>query len=123
MMRKTRHIMKTSQHFIIVFTNYVVNAFIIKQITFSFNNIDKLNLQLIRVSTYFSQFQLNVRYCFDKRHVLFDVLSRLLIDRFFLNDKKNLNLKSYHVDMKNLFNNDRCLTYHEILIDMFLIFR
>ena len=82
-MRKARHIIETSQHFIIVFTNHVVNAFIIKQTTFSFNNIDKLNLRLMRVSTYFSQFQLNVRYRFDKRHVLFDVLSRLSIDRFF----------------------------------------
>ena len=91
-MRKTRHIIETSQHFIIVFTNHVVNAFIIKQTTFSFNNIDKLNLRLMRASTYFSQFQLNVRYRFDKRHVLFDVLSRLLIDRFFLNDEENLNL-------------------------------
>ena len=122
-MRKTRHIIETSQHFIIVFTNHVVNAFIIKQTTFSINNIDKLNLRLMRVSIYFSQFQLNVRYRFDKRHILFDVLSRLFVDRFFLNDEKNLNLKSYHVDMKNFFNNQQCLTYHEILIDMFSTFR
>ena len=57
----------------------------------------------MRVSIYFSQFQLNVRYRFDKRHVLFDVLSRLSIDRFFLNDEKNLNLKTYYVNMKFCF--------------------
>ena len=105
-MQKTRHIIETSQHFIVVFTNYVVNVFIIKQTTFSFNNIDKLNLRLMRVSIYFSQIQLNVRYRFDKRHILFDVLSRLFVDRFFLNDEENLNLKNYHVDMKFFFNND-----------------
>ena len=61
-MRKTRYLIEAFQHFIIIFTNHVVNTFIIKQTTFFFNNTNKLNFQFVRVSTYLSQFRLNIRY-------------------------------------------------------------
>ena len=65
-----------TKHIIVIFTNHFVNIFIVKQITLISNNIDKLNLRLIRVSIYLSQFRLNIKYKFDKKHVIFDVLSR-----------------------------------------------
>ena len=122
-MRKTRHFIETFQHFTIIFIDHVVNVFIIKQTTFIFNNINKLNLRLIRVFIYLSQFRLNIRYRSDKRHVLSDVLSRLSTNRSFMNENENLDLKSYHVDLKNSSINDQCFVYHETLINMFVVFR
>ena len=46
----------------VVYIDHVVNFLIVRQITFNFSNIDKFNFRLIRAFTYFSQFQLNVRY-------------------------------------------------------------
>ena len=106
-----------------IFTNYVVNAFITKQIIFSFNNIDKLNFRLIRAFTYLFQFRLNIRYRFDKRYVISNVFFKLSTNKFFLNENENLNLKSYHNDMKNFFVDDQRLTYNDSLVNMFAIFR
>ena len=59
--KRVRHIIETIFK-TIIYTDHVVNFSIVRQITFNFNNIDKLNLRLIRAFTYLSQFQLNVRY-------------------------------------------------------------
>ncbi len=41
------------------------------------SNTDKLNLRLIRVDMYLSQFDLDIRHKADRDHVISDVLSRL----------------------------------------------
>ena len=104
---------------IVIFTNHAANAFIIKQTILSFNNIDKLNFRLVRASIYLSQFRFDIRYRFDKRHVLFDTLFRLSTDRFFLNNDENLKLKSYYFSITDFFVNDQCFVYHDVLINMF----
>ena len=82
-----------------------------------------MNLRLIRVFIYLSQFRLNIRYRSNKRHVLFDVLFRLSTNESFMNDDENLNLKSYHADWENSSINDQRFVYHEILINIFVVFR
>ena len=121
--RRVRHFIKVSQHDIVVFTDHVVNASIAKQIILSFSNIDKLNFRLMRASIYLFQFRLNIRYRFDKRHVISNVLFRLSTDKFFLDENENLNLKSYHDDMKNSFVNDQRLAYNDAFVSMFAVFR
>ena len=121
--RRVKHLIKVSQHDIVVFTNHVVNAFITKQIIFSFSNIDKLNLRLMRAFIYLFQFRLNIRYRFDKRHVISNALFKLSTNKFFLNENENLDLKSYHDDMKNSFVNDQRFAYNDALVNMFTVFR
>ena len=87
-------------------------------------NIDKLNFRLIKAFIYFFQFRFKIRYRFDKRYVISNVLSRLSIERNFLNEKsKNVDFENYNISMKNLSTSDNHQTYRELLITMFSIFR
>ena len=104
---------------IVIFTNHAINAFITKQIILSFNNIDKLNFRLMKISIYLFQFRFDIRYRFDKRHVIFDVFFKLSTNRFFLNENESLKLKSYHFNIIDFFVNDQCFVYHDVLINMF----
>ena len=79
MIKRVKHMIETAINITIVFIDYVVNSSIIRQITFSFNNTDKLNLRLVRVFTYFNQFRLNVKYQFEKLHIISNVLLKLSI--------------------------------------------
>ena len=96
--RRIRYIIKTTKYIIVIFTNHFVNIFIVKQITFANNNINNLNLRLIRVSIYLSQFRLDIKYKFSKKHVIFDVLSRfssnneLVVAQFNLRNILDLNI-------------------------------
>ena len=61
-MKRVRHLIEVFRYFIIVFTDHAVNIDIAKQITFLFNNTNKLNFRLMRISIYFFQFRFDVRY-------------------------------------------------------------
>ena len=65
---------------IIIYTDHSAVINIIKQIKLIFNNIDKLNLRLIRASIYLSQFSLDIRHKSNKQHIVFDVLSKLSLN-------------------------------------------
>ena len=67
---------------IIVYTNYFVIVSINQQIKLSSFSIDKLNLKLVRVSTYLSQFFLKIKHKSNNQHMILNVLSRLFIDAF-----------------------------------------
>ena len=121
--RRARHFIKVFRHVTIIFIDHVVNASIVKQTIFTFNNTNKLNLRLIRVFIYLFQFRLNIRYRFDKRHVISNVFFKLSIDKSFLNESENLNLKNYHDRLKDFFVNHQCLTYNDMLINMLNVFR
>ena len=72
---------------------------------------------------YLFQFRFDVRYRFNKRYVISNVLSRLLIERNFLNENnKNVNLENYNINIKNFSTNDK-KAYRKSLITMFSIFR
>ena len=73
----------------------------------------------MKTSIYLSQFRLDIRYRFDKRHVISDALFKLSANRSFLNNDENLKLKSYHFNMTDFFVNDQCFAYHDALISMF----
>ena len=121
--RRVRYIIKVFQHVTVIFIDYIVNASIIKQTTLLFNNIDKLNLRLMRTLVYLFQFRFNIRYQFNKRYVISDALFRLLTNKFFLNSENNLNLKSYHSNIKNSFVSDRHFVYYSSLINILSNFR
>ena len=50
---------------------------IFRQITLFISFIDKLNLRLIRVSQYLSEFNFIIHYKIDKSNIVFDALFKL----------------------------------------------
>ena len=120
--RRARHLIEASRHPTIVFTDHAANTGIAKQTTLSSSNTDKLNLRLVRASTYLSQFRLDVRYRPGKKHVIPDALSRLPADRSFL-DEGNLDLESYNTSMTDPSMDDQCLAYNGTLVSMSEAFR
>lgn len=63
----------------IFFTNYSIITSIVKQIFLTSNNIGKFNLRLIKVSTYFFQFDFDIRYKSNKINVVSNALFKLSI--------------------------------------------
>ena len=75
--RKIRHMIETATKIIVIFTNHFASISIARQTSLKFSNIDKLNLRLIRVFAYLSQFDLDVRYKSERINIVSNVLSRL----------------------------------------------
>ena len=65
-----------------MYIDHSIIVFIIQQIKLSSFSIDKLNLCLIKTSTYLSQFSLKVKHKFDNQHIVSNALSQLFIDAF-----------------------------------------
>jgi hypothetical protein len=65
----------------------LITTNIVKQITLFFLLINKLNLRLVRVSQYFLQFSLNVRYYIRRLHTISNALFKL----FAFENKHNKN--------------------------------
>ena len=81
LVRRMRHMIEvavaTPQ--IIIYTDQFATTNIVKQTKLSSNSTAKLNLRLVRASTYLSQFMLNVRHKPGKQHVVPGALSRMLV--------------------------------------------
>ncbi len=112
MIKKLHHMIRASKHSIIIWTDHSTTTIIVKQTKLSIINIDKLNLRLIRVVMYLSQFNLDVRHKSERDHVISNVLSRL---SFFENEKSQENHDS------NILNDIDA--YAETLMKMSFIFR
>ena len=114
------------KHTTVVFTDHAANTSIVKQITLTTSNTDKLNLRLIRASFYLSQFDLKIKYRLDKNHIVLDALSRLssendsAIDRII---SAELNLSSYYADIDDFSNDSDSYVMQSIIIVMFDEFR
>ena len=118
LMKRIKHLIETFKHVTIIYIDYVVNSFITRQIKLIISNVNKLNMKLIRVSIYLSQFRLNVRYKLDKSHIIFDALSRLSINNCMFNDKNDvLDIENFHEDMIDS-KNDVIYAYNSDLITM-----
>lgn len=75
--RRVRHMIEASAYPVIVYTDHSATTGIVQQTKLSSSSVDKLNLRLVRASTYLSQFRLNVRHKPGAHHVVPDALSRL----------------------------------------------
>lgn len=71
--KRVRHMIEAA----VVFTDHLANPSIANQTKLTSSSTDKLNLRLVRASTYLSQFQLDVRYRPGKQHIIPNALSRL----------------------------------------------
>ena len=78
MIKRIRHIIDfIKKSFIIIYIDDFIVVSISRQIILITFSIDKLNLRLVRASQYLFNFNIIIRYKFDKFNVIFDVLSRL----------------------------------------------
>ena len=75
--RKVHHMVRSSQLATIVWTDHSAIPSIAKQVKLSSSNVDKLNLRLMRASTYLSQFNIAVKHKARRDHVIPDALSQL----------------------------------------------
>ena len=77
--KKIKHFIQSSNHRVIIQTDHqtIVNICSQTLIT-SINFILRMNIRLIKISQFLSQFNLNIRYKFDKNHIMFDALFRLV---------------------------------------------
>lgn len=116
--RRARHLIEASKHVTVIFTDHAANPSIVRQTTLSSSNTDKLNLRLVRASTYLSQFRIDVRYRPGKRHIIPDALSRLPAAKSFLDEGENLELESYHGGLEDPSLGDQSYAYNGALISM-----
>jgi hypothetical protein len=109
--KKLHHMFCASKSLTIIWIDHSITTVIIKQTKLSIENIDKLNLRLIKVVMYLSQFDINVRRKSERDHVIFDVLFRL---SSWNDDEEKIteNLNS------NILNNIDAYAYVETLIEM-----
>jgi hypothetical protein len=77
MIKKLHHMIKTFKYSTIIWIDHAVTTVIVKQTKMITSNTDKLNLRLVRVEMYLSQFELDIRHKFDRDHVISDALFRL----------------------------------------------
>jgi hypothetical protein len=107
--KKLHHMIRTSKHFTIIWTDHSVIVSIIKQTKMNTFNTNKLNLRLVKVDIYLSQFDLNVRHKSDRDHVISNALFRL---SFF-----DSSVEEFTNTLKNVE------VYARILIEMSLAFK
>ena len=121
-MKRIRHMIESTTKITIIFIDHVANSSIARQITLSSENIDKLNLKLMRVSIYLSQFDLNIWYRSEKSNVVSDALSRLSSNAIIKNQNIDvLDIESYHSSIIDV--SLTIYAFQNTLIVMFAEFR
>ena len=107
---------KLSKYSTVIYIDHETNLATTTKTKLNTTNINKFNLKLIRVSTYFFQFRLNVRHRSKKFNIVSNALSKLSIKK--TSNKKN-NLEINADDSKS----DNVYAYAVILIEMSSEFR
>ncbi len=82
-------------------------------------------MKLIKISTYLSQFRLDIRYRSKKFNVISNALNRLLVIKNIISQKTldvDVDLKHFQFDM-NTSENDHVYVYVIILVKMFNDFK
>lgn len=100
--KRVRHMVDAAKHTTVIFTDHAANTSIARQTTLTTSNTDKLNLRLVRASTYLSQFNLDIKYRPGKDHIIPDALSRLSSGCGLArqtSDALDIDIDSYHSSM------------------------
>jgi hypothetical protein len=114
--KKLHHMIRASKHSTIIWTDHSVIVSIVKQTKMSISNTNKLNLRLVRIDMYLSQFDLNVRHKSNRDHVISNALSRL---SFFNNSTEEITntLKDVKVYVETLI--EMSFTFKTRLIEIY----
>ena len=109
--KKIKHFIQDLHHRVIIQTNHQTIIDICEQILItSINSTLRMNICLIRVSQFFNQFNLDIKYKSKKNHIVSNALLRLTSANIELLSKK-------HSELNVLY------TYNTTLIEMFEKFR
>jgi hypothetical protein len=121
--KKIAHMIKFSQHSTIIYIDYDANSVITTTIKLNIISRNKLNMKLMRVFMYLSQFRLNIRHRSKKFNVISNALSRLSIKKDnSLHEALNLNQDHFQSNIQNS-ENDLTYVYLTILMKMSSNFR
>ena len=108
-----------NQHLLVIYIDYVANSIIVNQIKLTFNNVNKLNFELIKINIYFFQFRFRIFHKIEKFNIVSNVLNRFSIVRHFNSNTKidNFDLKIYYfyIDETNFNENSIRITLIEML--------
>jgi predicted AlkP superfamily pyrophosphatase or phosphodiesterase len=101
--KKIRHLIEFSRkQFTIIFTNHSILTKIIKQTFFTFSNMNKLNLRLMKTSQYLLILSIDIKIKLEKFHIILDVLFRLFFvmnsDKSTIDEKDVLKNLQYDID-------------------------
>lgn len=130
-MKRIRHFIEfTKMLFTIIYIDHFVAIFIFKQIILITNNTNKFNLRLTRISQYLFNFNIFIRYKFDKLNVMSNAFSKLSNKLFTSQNSKNKIdifdvFYDYFIDLSNyelcfvIIQNISIITYHVTLMKMF----
>ena len=78
-LRKIRHLLDFFlTKFFVVFIDHDVALEIVKQISMTIVSINKFNFRLVKTFDYIQRFELKIRHKFDKQHIVFDALFKLV---------------------------------------------
>ena len=115
--QKLRFIIISFEKSITIYIDYAINAAIVNQIKLISNNVDKLNLKLIRIFMYLFQFRLKVFHRSSKFNLISNVLNKLsTIKHNFIDDV----IDSLDIDEYSMKENH---VVHDTLIEMWSEFR
>ena len=123
--KRVRHMIEAASK-TVVYTDHAANPSIVRQTTLNSSSTDKLNLRLVRASTYLSQFQLDVRYRPGKQHIIPDALSRLpasSVTGALGSAIGALDIDTYHSGMEDPEQPDQVYAYQNTIIAMSPEFR
>jgi hypothetical protein len=123
--KKIAHMIKSSKHSIVIYIDHEIISVITAIIKLITSSTDRLNMKLIRVFMYLSQFRLNIRHRSEKSNVISDALSKLSVKRNnSSHEALNLNqdLEHYQSDIETS-ESDQVYVYVTTLVKMFTKFR
>ena len=117
--KRIKHMIESAIKISIIFIDHVANSSIARQTTLLSENIDKLNLKLVKVFIYLSQFDLNIRYRSEKDNIVFDALSRLSFNAI----SKDVEIDTFDIEFYHFSIIDVSLTNHAFQSSLMIIFR
>ena len=117
--KRIKHMIESAIKITIIFIDHVANSSIARQTTLSSENIDKLNLKLVKIFIYLAQFDLNIRYRSEKDNIVFDALFRLSFNAISRDvEIDTLDIEFYHFSII-----DVSLTNHAFQSSLMIIFK
>ena len=110
------HMIRSSKHSTIIYTDHGANSIIIVKMKLSTTNINKLIIKLLKTFTYFSQFRIEMRHKSGKFNVVSNALHKLSIKSI------NSSINSLDIDAKNS-KTDLIYAYAITLVEISLDFK
>ena len=108
-LRKIRHLMKSTNTITIIYIDYNAVFDIAKQTTLITSSIDRFNLRLIRALNYVQRFNLKIRHKFEKLHLIsnafFKLSTKMSLFSHNENDELNVLFTIFFVEMTSNFRN------------------